>query len=82
MSGQLISNDIDVMADGIRNGLGIGRLFEPIYQLQPDKEKFIPVMEPYWKTYPPVYLYYPKNSGKSKRVKTLVDFLIKRAEHE
>lgn len=60
MSGQLISNDIDVMADGIRNGLGIGRLFEPIYQLQPDKEKFIPVMEDYWKTYPPCISIIPK----------------------
>lgn len=82
MPGQLISNDIDVMADGIRNGLGIGRLFEPVYRLQSDKEAFIPVMEPYWKTYPPVYLYYPKNAGKSKRVKTLVDFLTKRTGHE
>lgn len=76
MSGQLISNDIDVMADGIRSGLGIGRLFEPIWQLQPDKEQFIPVMERYWKTYPPVYLYYPKNAGKTKRVKALIDFLL------
>ncbi|MBN0848508.1 hypothetical protein JTL96_39640, partial [Pseudomonas aeruginosa] len=41
MPGQLISNDIDVMADGIRHGLGIGRLFEPILQLQPDREQFI-----------------------------------------
>ncbi len=78
MPGQLISNDIDVMADGIRSGLGIGRLFEPIHSLQPDKEQFIPVMDKYWKTYPPVYLYYPKNAGKTKRVKTLIDFLIKR----
>ncbi len=76
MPGQLISNDIDVMADGIRNGLGIGRLFEPVWQLQPDRERFIPVMERYWKTYPPVYLYYPKNAGKTKRVKALIDFLI------
>lgn len=76
MPGQLISNDIDVMADGIRNGLGIGRLFEPVWQLQPDRERFIPVMESYWKTYPPVYLYYPKNAGKTKRVKALIDFLI------
>ncbi|HFV5685038.1 TPA: LysR family transcriptional regulator [Escherichia coli] len=37
---------------------------------------FIPVMESYWKTYPPVYLYYPKNAGKTKRVKALIDFLI------
>ena len=76
MPGQLISNDIDVMADGIRNGLGIGRLFEPVWQLQPDRERFIPVMESYWKTYPPVYLYYPKHAGKTKRVKALIDFLI------
>lgn len=81
MPGQLISNDIDVMADGIRNGLGIGRLFEPILRLQPDKEKFIPVMEPYWKTYPPVYLYYPKSAGKTKRVKTLIDFLIRKTAY-
>ncbi|MGS7350594.1 LysR substrate-binding domain-containing protein, partial [Klebsiella pneumoniae] len=79
MPGQLISNDIDVMADGIRHGLGIGRLFEPILQLQPDREQFIPVMEDYWKTYPPVYLYYPKNAGRTKRVKALIDFLIMHA---
>lgn len=59
-----------------RKGLGIGRLFEPVWQLQPDRERFIPVMESYWKTYPPVYLYYPKNAGKTKRVKALIDFLI------
>ncbi|WP_205954749.1 LysR family transcriptional regulator [Pantoea stewartii] len=76
MSSQIISNDIDVMADGIRSGLGIGRLFEPIYRLQPDREKFCPVMENYWKTYPPVYLYYPKSVGKTKRVSTLIEFLI------
>lgn len=76
MPGQLISNDIDVMADGIRSGLGIGRLFEPVYELQPDKKQFIPVMMPYWKTYPPVYLYYLKSTGKAKRVKALIDFLM------
>ena len=76
MQGQLISNDIDVMADGIRSGLGIGRLFEPVYQLQADKDRFIPVMEPYWKTYPPVFLYYPKSAGKTKRVQSLIEFLI------
>lgn len=79
MPGQLIGNDIEVMADGIRSGLGIGRLFEPIHALQPDKETFIPVMEPYWKKFPPVYLYYPKSAGKTKRVKTLIDFLLSKS---
>ncbi|MBS0968594.1 MULTISPECIES: LysR family transcriptional regulator [Yersiniaceae] len=76
MHNPLISNDIDVMADGIRNGLGIGRLFEPVYRLQPDREAFIPVMARFWKTYPPVYLYYLKSAGKTNRVKALIDFLI------
>jgi hypothetical protein len=35
-------------------------------------------MENYWKTYPPVYLYYPKNAGKTKRVKTLINFLLEK----
>lgn len=78
MPGQLISNDIDVMADGIRSGLGIGRLFEPVHQLQADRNELIPVMENYWRTYPPVYLYYSKNAGNTKRVKALIDFLITR----
>ena len=77
---QLICNDIDVMADGIRNGLGIGRLFEPVYRLLPDREQLIPVMESYWKTYPPVYLYYLKSTGKTKRVKTLIDFLLSKMQ--
>lgn len=76
---QLISNDIEVMADGIRQGLGIGRLFEPVYNLQTDKEKFIPVMKPYWKKYPPIYLYYLKGIGKTKRVKAFIDFMISKA---
>ncbi len=77
---QLMSNDIEVMADGIRQGLGIGRLFEPIYKLQPDKENFIPVMASYWKKYPPVYLYYLKSIGKTKRIKAFVDFIIQKVD--
>lgn len=67
MPGQLISNDIDVMADGIRHGLGIGRLFEPILQLQPDREQFIPVMEDYWKTYPCGLSLLPKKRGQNEK---------------
>lgn len=28
------------------------------------------------KTYPPVFLYYPKSAGKTKRVQSLIEFLI------
>ena len=73
---QLMSNDIEVMADGIRDGLGIGRIFEPIRALQPDREVFLPVLEPWWKTYPGVYLYHLQHAQKQRRVQVLIDFLL------
>jgi DNA-binding transcriptional LysR family regulator len=75
MPGQLISNDIDVMADGIRNGLGIGRLFEPIWRLQPDRAIYTRDGELLENLSASVSLL-PKNAGKTKRVKALIDFLI------
>jgi len=40
-----------------------------------------PLMIPDWKTYPPVYLYYLKRTGKGKRAKTLIDFLIMKTKN-
>lgn len=41
-------------------------LFEPILRYSPVIiEQFIPVIG-HWKTYPPVYLYYPKKTGGTK----------------
>lgn len=74
----IICNDIDTIADGVRAGLGIGRLFTPIHQQLPDKNDFIPVLTDYWRNYPPVYLYYPQASQKVKRVAAVIDFLMKK----
>lgn len=68
-------NDIQLMADATRQGLGIGRFFEPTHSRLPDASRFIPIMEPYWRAYPAVYLYFPQNSQKAKRVRALIDFL-------
>lgn len=75
---QLMSNDIEVMADGIRDGLGIGRIFEPVMALQPDRERFIPVLQRWWKTYPGVYLYHLQHAQKQGRVQALINFLLER----
>lgn len=71
----IICNDIDTIADSVRASLGIGRLFTPIYQQLPDKANFIPVLQDYWRTYPPVYVYYPQASQKIKRVAAVIAFL-------
>lgn len=74
----MICNDIDTIADGVRAGLGIGRLFTPIYQQLADKADFIPVLQDYWRTYPPVYVYYPQASQKIKRVVAVINFLLEK----
>lgn len=67
-----------MIADTVRQGMGIGRLFEPVAAQLYDKENFIPVLERYWQTYPPVYLYYLQNSQKARRVRVLIDFLLEK----
>lgn len=71
----IICNDIENIADSVRAGLGIGRLFTPIVQKFSDRKNFMPVLESYWKTYPPVYLYYPQASQKIKRIQAVIQFL-------
>lgn len=75
MPTSIVTNDIEVTTDGIRKGLGIGRLFEPVHNQLVDRDKFIPVLMNYWRTYPAVYLYFPKNSQRAKRIRTVIDFL-------
>lgn len=76
MESRVVVNDIDVMIDATRSGLGIGRIFTPIYQQLPDREQLIPILQDYWKLYPAVYLYYPQHSQKAKRIQVLIAFLI------
>lgn len=75
MPTSIVTNDIEVTTDGIRKGLGIGRLFEPVHNQLVDRDKFIPVLKKCWRTYPAVYLYFPKNSQRAKRIRTVIDFL-------
>ncbi|UOO81068.1 LysR family transcriptional regulator [Uruburuella testudinis] len=72
-------NDIEVMNDAVRKGLGIGRIFDLTWRLLPDREDFIPVLQDYWQRYPAVYLYYPQHSQKARRIGVVVDFLTEKA---
>lgn len=76
MPAGIVVNDIEVMADAVRQGLGIGRLFETELDLMPDRAQLIPVLEPYWRNYPPAYLYYLQNSQRARRLQVFIDFLL------
>lgn len=76
MQSNIVVDDIEVMADAVGAGLGIGRIFETELDLIPMKEQLIPVLEAYWHTYPPAYLYYMRNSQMARRVQVFIDFLL------
>lgn len=73
-----ISNSIDVAIDAIRQGIGIGRIFLDNFRQLPDQAEFVPILEPHWLRYPPIYLYYQQHSQKVKRIKVLIDFLVEK----
>lgn len=80
MPTSFVANNLEVVMDAIREGLGIGRVFEPVVAQQADKENFVPVLEKYWKSFPPMYLYYLQHNQKPARVRALIDFLLEKAE--
>ena len=74
----LLCNDPEIIADATRQGLGIGRIFEPNVEQFEDKDDFIPVLQKHWRQYPPVYLYYLQHSQKARKVQVLIEFLLEK----
>ena len=74
----LIFNDLLMIADATQQGMGIGRIFEPLAP----KQGLIPVLEPHWISFPESYIYYPPMSHQPKKVRVLLDFLAEQSEIE
>ncbi|WP_373778538.1 LysR family transcriptional regulator [Glaesserella sp.] len=67
----LIFNDTSMLIDAVSQGMGIGRIFEPLVP----KQGFVPVLAQHWLTFPESYIYYPPMQHKPKKVQLLLDFL-------
>ena len=72
----MVVNDIEVMADAVRQGIGIGRIFAPHCALLPDAQDFVPILPDYWPEYPAVSLYYSHHNRHNPRVQAVADFLV------
>ncbi|ROR15032.1 LysR family transcriptional regulator [Erwinia sp. JUb26] len=78
MDNAMICNDIDVIRDAVSEGIGIGRLFEPLRDKMSGYEHLKPVLKNFWPTFPAVYLYYLPRSQRAKRVRATIDFIVER----
>ncbi|OOF44399.1 LysR substrate-binding domain-containing protein [Rodentibacter trehalosifermentans] len=76
----LLCNDPEIIADAARQGIGIGRIFEPNMQLFEDKDDFIPILQKHWREYPPLYLYYLQHNQKSRKMQTVIEFLLEKTK--
>ncbi len=59
----------------IKQGVAIGRFFEPLMAIQPDRSDFLLVLEKHWQTFGSLHLYYPQHSQKAGRVRAVIAFL-------
>ncbi|WP_135081235.1 LysR family transcriptional regulator [Terasakiella sp. SH-1] len=71
----LIVNDTDMMLDAAKEGVGIGRILEPIVAADLRAQNVLPILQDKWLDYPGLYAYFPQNSQKARRIRVLIDFL-------
>ncbi|MEN9532052.1 MAG: hypothetical protein RIQ83_1276 [Pseudomonadota bacterium] len=76
MRNALIVNDTEVIIDAAKQGLGIGKMIEPLASPHLMAGTLVPLLEPWWVTYPGLYLYYQRQSAQTGRVRALIDYLL------
>jgi len=75
MPAGLIINDTDMMIDAAKQGIGIGRILEPIVKNELEEGTLLPVLKEKWVTCPGLYAYFPQHSQKARRIRVFIDFL-------
>ncbi len=77
----LVVNDTDLMLDAAKNGLGIGRMIEPLVSSYFETNQLVPILEQHWKNYSGLYIYFNKSAQKAKRIRVFIDFLLDKTNH-
>ncbi|UAA39827.1 LysR family transcriptional regulator [Paraneptunicella aestuarii] len=74
----LIVNDTDLMVEAAKQGVGIGRLVQPVVASAFEQGTLLPVLPEHWIEQPGLFLYFAQHSQKAKRVRVLIDFIEQR----
>lgn len=71
----LISNDSDTLMQAVRAGAGIGCAFEAQVQNEIAKGALVALLEPWWPSVSPFYLYYPSRTHVPRKLRAFIDFM-------
>lgn len=75
VNGPLISNDGQILLDAVRAGAGITCVFEVQVQDDLASGRLVPLLQPWWPSFPGFYLYYPSRVHVPRKLKVFIDFM-------
>jgi len=75
LQGPLVSNDSEVLLAAARAGAGIASAFEGAVRDDFQSGRLVPLLEPWWPTFPGFYLYHPSRAQMPRKLRVFIDFL-------
>lgn len=75
VAGPLISNDSEILLAAARAGAGITSAFESAVRDDFASGRLVPLLQPWWPTFPGFYLYYPSRAQMPRKLRVFIDFL-------
>ncbi len=75
VAGPVIANDSEVLLAAARAGAGIAVAFEGTVREDFDSGRLVPLLEPWWPSFPGFYLYYPSRAQMPRKLRVFIDFL-------
>lgn len=73
--GPLVSNDGDTLLAAVRAGVGIACAFEVQVLQDIAAGRLVPLLKPWWPTFPGFYLYHPSRAYMPRKLRVFIDFL-------
>jgi len=78
VQGPIVTNDGDIVLRAVRAGAGIACAFEVQVQEDIQAGRLIPLLKPWWPTFPGFYLYYSSRTHVPRKLRVFVDFMQQR----
>ena len=75
INGPLTANDVDLMVDAAKQGLGLAQVLEEDVRHELDEGRLLRVLEDWCPTFPGFYLYYPSRAQMPLKLRVFIDFL-------
>lgn len=80
VGGTLVARDGDTLLSAIRSGAGIGLAFEAQVQDDLAVGRLVPLLKPWWPTFPGFHLYHPSRAHVPRKLRAFIDFMQQRVK--